>query len=77
MEMPKVALVSVQCPHCASHTKVVCRSMNHSHSRGDLYAFECDKCGSFDVLTEKDSEQAKFSDPCILWPELKLQDLWV
>lgn len=72
MGMPKINPASLQCPRCASLTKLTgITRMNGS----ERFSFECNACGAFEVLaiTEPQDEAAIEHTAR---RERELQNLW-
>ena len=76
MGMPKINLASLQCPHCAGLTKLTGIARSDEAAGSERLSFECNDCGSFEVLaiTEPEGEFATAPRPVLA--DHALQDLW-
>lgn len=76
MGMPKINLASLQCPQCAGLTRLTGITWVDSSAGNERFSFECNECGSFEVLALTDSAEDTASDRYLAKPGTELQDLW-
>lgn len=69
MGMPKINVASLQCPQCAGLTRFVA-------IKQEIFSFECNDCGSFEVLAIAEREEDLAAESRIERPGRELQDLW-
>lgn len=76
MGMPKINVASLRCPQCAGLTRLVAIKQVESAIGREIFSFECNECGSFEVLAIADQEEDLATDSRIERPGDELQDLW-
>lgn len=76
MGIPKIDFASLRCPQCAGLTKLVGITRIDSFAGNERFSFECNECGSFEVLAVADSNEEVATDRYLAKPGTELQDLW-
>jgi hypothetical protein len=76
MGMPKINVASLRCPQCTGLTRLMATKQVESGAGRDLLSFECNDCGSFEVLAISDREEDLATDSRVERPGGELQDLW-
>ena len=76
MGMPKINVASLRCPRCAGPSRLVAIKQVDPGIKHEMFSFECNDCGSFEVLAIADREEDLATDSRVERPGSELQDLW-
>ena len=76
MGMPKINVASLQCPQCAGLTRLVAIKQADFGTGREIFSFECNDCGSFEVLAIADQAEDLATDSRVKRPGSELQDFW-